>query len=92
MSAVGIIPNPASGKDIRRLVAHGSVFDNHEKANIVGRLLLGLEAVGVERAWIMPDSFGIGLRALEDIHLKTLQVALLDLPVTHTSIESVIAG
>jgi predicted polyphosphate/ATP-dependent NAD kinase len=88
VSAVGIIPNPASGKDIRRLVAHGSVFDNHEKANIVGRLLLGLEAVGVERAWIMPDSFGIGLRALEDIRLNSLQVSLLDLPVTHTSVDT----
>ena len=88
MSAVGIIPNPASGKDIRRLVAHGSVFDNHEKANIVGRLLLSLEAVGVERAWIMPDSFGIGLRALEDVRLNTLQVTLLDLPVTHTSVDT----
>jgi predicted polyphosphate/ATP-dependent NAD kinase len=88
VSAVGIVPNPASGKDIRRLVAHGSVFDNHEKANIVGRLLLGLEAVGVERAWIMPDSFGIGLRALEDIRLSTLQAALLDLPVTHTSVDT----
>lgn len=88
MSAVGIIPNPASGKDIRRLVAHGSVFDNHEKANIVGRLLLGLEAVGVERAWIMPDSFGIGLCALEDVRLNTLQVSLLDLPVTHTSVDT----
>ena len=88
MSAVGIIPNPASGKDIRRLVAHGSVFDNHEKANIVGRLLLGLEAVGVERAWIMPDSFGIGLRALEDIRLSDLRAALLDMPVTHTSVDT----
>src|SRR5437879_2019152 len=36
----------------------------------------------------MPDSFGIGLRALEDIHLKKLEVALLDLPVTHTSIDT----
>ena len=88
MTAVGIIPNPASGKDIRRLVAHGTVFDNHEKANIVGRLLLGLEAVGVERAWIMPDSFGIGFRALDDIHLSNLQVSLLDLLVTHTSIDT----
>ena len=43
MTAVGIIANPASGKDIRRLVAHGSVFDNDEKANIVRRVLLGLE-------------------------------------------------
>ena len=34
MSSVGIIANPASGKDIRRLVAHGTVFDNDEKVNI----------------------------------------------------------
>ena len=38
---VGIIANPASGKDIRRLVAHGSTFDNNEKINIVRRVLLG---------------------------------------------------
>ena len=41
VSRVGIIANPASGKDIRRLVAHGSTFDNNEKTNIVRRVLLG---------------------------------------------------
>ena len=46
---VGIIANPVSGKDIRRLVAHGSTFDNNEKINIVRRVLLGLEATGVEQ-------------------------------------------
>ena len=46
---VGIIANPASGKDIRRLVAHGSTFDNNEKINIVRRVLLGLDAAGVRR-------------------------------------------
>jgi predicted polyphosphate/ATP-dependent NAD kinase len=35
----GIIANPAAGKDIRRLVAHGSTFDNNEKVNIVHRVL-----------------------------------------------------
>ncbi len=67
---VGIIANPASGKDIRRLVAHGSVFDNIEKVNIVRRVLLGLEAVGVERVLFMPDYFGIVPRALESIHTR----------------------
>ena len=67
---VGIIANPASGKDIRRLVAHGSVFDNIEKTNIVRRVLLGLEAVGVERVLFMPDYFGIVPRALESIHVR----------------------
>jgi len=66
---VGIIANPASGKDIRRLVAHGSVFDNNEKVNIVRRVLLGLEAVGVERVLFMPDYFGIVPRALEAIRV-----------------------
>jgi predicted polyphosphate/ATP-dependent NAD kinase len=88
MTAVGIIANPASGKDIRRLVAHGSVFDNDEKANIVRRVLLGLEAVGVERAWIMPDSFGIGPRALDGLRLKGLQVSLLEMPVTFSSADT----
>jgi hypothetical protein len=36
--AVGIIANPASGRDIRRLVAHGSVFDNQEKIHIIRRV------------------------------------------------------
>ena len=88
MIAVGIIANPASGKDIRRLVAHGSVFDNHEKANIVGRVLLGLDSVGVERAWIMPDSFGIGARALDGLRLDGLRVSVLDMPVTFTSTDT----
>jgi predicted polyphosphate/ATP-dependent NAD kinase len=60
---VGIIANPASGKDIRRLVAHGSTFDNNEKINIVRRVLLGLDAAGVEEAVFLPDTYGIVQRA-----------------------------
>ena len=56
MSLVGIIANPASGKDIRRLVAHGTVFDNVEKTNIVQRILLGLAATGVKKVLFMPDT------------------------------------
>lgn len=67
MSLVGIIANPASGKDIRRLVAYGSVFDNQEKVRIVRRVLLGLRAVGVDRICYMPDYFGIVLRALDGL-------------------------
>jgi hypothetical protein len=60
---VGIIANPASGKDIRRLVAHGSTFDNNEKINIVRRVLLGLDATGVDRVAYLPDAYGIVERA-----------------------------
>ena len=60
---VGIIANPASGKDIRRLVAHGSTFDNNEKINIVRRVLLGLAAAGVGEVVYLPDTYGIVERA-----------------------------
>lgn len=70
MGKVGIIANPASGKDIRRIVAHGTVIDNLEKVNIVERLILGLEAVGVEEVVIMPDTFCIGQGAVEKLEKK----------------------
>jgi predicted polyphosphate/ATP-dependent NAD kinase len=73
---VGIIANPASGKDIRRLVAHGSTFDNNEKINIVRRVLLGLDAVGVSRVWYMPDTYAIVPRALAAIEPKLAVEAL----------------
>ena len=44
--AIGIAANPASGKDIRRLVARASVFDNQEKCSIVARCLVGITAIG----------------------------------------------
>jgi predicted polyphosphate/ATP-dependent NAD kinase len=87
MTAVGIIANPASGKDIRRLTAHGSVFDNYEKVSIVRRVLLGLQAMRVEQVWIMPDAFGIGHKALDGLGLG-LDVSILKMPVTFTQDDS----
>ncbi len=88
---VGIIANPASGKDIRRLVAHGSVFDNNEKVNIVRRVLLGLEAVGVEQVLFMPDYFGIVPRALEAIHIR-IDVRPLPMRIRGTQDDSTLAA
>jgi predicted polyphosphate/ATP-dependent NAD kinase len=59
MTTVGIVANPASGRDIRRLVAGASVFDNAEKGNMVFRLMVGLAAVGVERVLMMPAASGL---------------------------------
>ena len=80
MACVGIIANPASGKDIRRLVAHGSVFSNQEKVNIVRRALLGLDAMGVEDVVTMPDDFRICRKAQDGARLR-LRVRELDMPV-----------
>lgn len=90
---VGIIANPASGRDIRRLVAHGTVFDNNEKTAIVRRVLLGLEAVGISRVAYLPEhDFGIVPRALEGLSGRpqesSLQASPLSMPVLATSADS----
>jgi predicted polyphosphate/ATP-dependent NAD kinase len=59
VTTVGIVANPASGRDIRRLVAGASVFGNADKAGMVFRLLAGLGATGVERALMMPARDGL---------------------------------
>ena len=87
MKPVGIISNPASGKDIRRLVAYGSVFDNNEKVNIVRRVVLGLDAMGVKEVLFMPDYFGIGVRALEDLDVS-LRADFLDMKTDNTQDDS----
>ncbi len=78
MAKVGIIANPASGKDIRRLIAQGSVFTNLEKVNIVRRVLLSLQAMDIEEAIFMPDYFGIGLKAVDGLHL-TMSISTLEM-------------
>lgn len=91
MKPLGIIANPASGKDIRRLVAFGSVFDNNEKVNIVRRVLLGLDAMEVPEVFIMPDFYGIGRRALEDLDVS-LKASFLEMPMEGTQDDSTLAS
>lgn len=67
MPSVGIIANPRAGKDIRRLVAHGSVLDTQEKVYIVRRAIMGLEGAGVDEVVLFPDPTGIGTKALSGL-------------------------
>ena len=65
---VGVIANPASGRDIRRLTSYASVFPTSEKANMVVRLLAGLGMLGVTRVLCLRDRTGVAallLRALD---------------------------
>jgi len=87
LKPVGIIPNPASGKDIRRMVAYGSVFDNNEKVNIVKRVILGLDSMGVREIVFMPDYFGIGVRAMENLDVS-LTASFLDMQTENTQEDS----
>jgi predicted polyphosphate/ATP-dependent NAD kinase len=93
-TAVGVIANPASGRDIRRLVAGASVFDNAEKGNMVFRLMVGLGAAGVERVLMMPAASGL-YDALEHnlrSHgrgAKLPELELLEMPLRHEARDTV---
>ena len=65
MTTVGIIANPAAGKDIRRMVAQGRFIPNHEKVNTLRRVLAGLAATGVQRVVMMPDQAMLCRAAIE---------------------------
>lgn len=64
---VGFIVNPASGKDIRRLVAKASVFDNQEKRAIVRRAITGVSAIGVNEFYYVPDTNEIAQSAISEL-------------------------
>ncbi len=63
---IGIIANPVSARDIRRIVANAGNLQITERVNIVLRMLSAAAACGVKRALVMPDRGGI--RALLERH------------------------
>ncbi len=89
---IGIVANPQSGRDIRRLVAHASVFDNEEKVNIVERMLSVFDKLGLDSILYMPDSYGIVEKAAERIPNLQLKLQELEMLLTHTEEDSTRAG
>lgn len=60
MKSIGIIANPNSGKDIRRLFSYSLTIGNNEKANLVERMVLGAQELGVGKIYFMPDEYNMG--------------------------------
>ena len=56
---VGIIANPVSARDIRRVIANATALQITDRANIVLRVLACLKTCGVEDVLMMPENGGI---------------------------------
>jgi predicted polyphosphate/ATP-dependent NAD kinase len=56
---VGIIANPVSARDIRRVIANAASLQITDRANIVLRVLACLKATGVGKVVMMPENGGI---------------------------------
>ncbi len=95
MVKVGIIANPISARDIRRVISHASNLPINDRANIVLRMMAGLAATGVEEVVVMPEKGGIRFhlersieRARRRGHLDFPRMRYLDMPVTATPADS----
>jgi predicted polyphosphate/ATP-dependent NAD kinase len=94
---IGVVANPASGRDIRRLVAGASVFDNAEKGNMVYRLMVGLKAAGVERVLMMPAASGLSESLNRNLRSNAAssdsqplpELELVEMTVTHSARDTV---
>ena len=88
---VGLIVNPAAGRDIRRLVAKGRFVPDEEKVNIVERILAGLFAAGVGRVIAMPDSAGLA-RAAASEHAGAMEFENLNVPIVGRERDTILAA
>lgn len=91
MLPVGIIVNPLSGKDIRRLAGKASVFDNREKEAIVRRAAAGAVAAGATEFAYMHDSHGIAAASLEGLG-KGIKLIPVSCPRSATQLDTVAAA
>lgn len=91
---VGIIANPVSARDIRRVVANASSLQIADRANILLRVLAALAACGVSQVLMMPERGGIAGHVVRGMARARVQggrfpgVSWLDMPVTGTAEDS----
>ena len=91
MVKVGIIANPISARDIRRVISHAGNLPINDRANIVLRMMAGLAASGVDEVVAMPENGGIRFHLERSItrearlgHMNFPRLRYLDMPVTAT--------
>ena len=87
MTKVGICVNPMSGRDVRRLAARASNMTHELKRDMVARIAVGADAVGVGDIYIAQEPFNISNRALEHIALKA-RVHTVKIPISHSALDT----
>ena len=86
-TTVGLVVNPAAGRDIRRLTGGASVSNNYAKRRTAGCVLAGLTLVDDVDVLVMPDSSGLAESIVDDAPSE-LDVGFVDMPVTASGQDS----
>lgn len=89
-ATLGIIANPVSARDVRRIITNASNLQIAERVSIVLRLLSTAYSLGVERVMMMPDRAGLSAMLARHLGRETKshhgypRVQFLDMPITST--------
>ena len=84
---LGIIINPHSGRDARRLFARAGTSTINDKRNQVTRIVVGAAAAGIRKVLLARDAFRIASSATDALALP-VECELLDLETTGRGIDS----
>lgn len=94
-ATVGIIANPLSARDIRRLISQASGLQIADRVSMIQRAITGLSAVGIEDVFIMPDRAGLSSQlssALDNQRIMCksdiAKTTFLDMPVSGSVIDT----
>lgn len=86
--ALGIIVNPHSGRDARRLFARAGTSTIEDKRNQVTRIVVGAAAAGCRKILLSRDAFRIASAATDALGLADVEIELLELPTTGNARDS----
>ena len=67
---VGILVNPMSGRDVRRLAARATNMTHEAKRDLVARVAAGADACGASDIFVAREPFRIASAALEHLDLR----------------------
>lgn len=97
-ASIGVIANPVSARDIRRIIANASNLQISDRVNIVLRVLTSVLSMGVGRVLVMPDNGGIRamlrrhLSRERHLHHEFPQVEFVDMDPTSTVDDTFVAA
>lgn len=84
MGSIGIIVNPMSGRDCRRLTARADTVSHENKRNQISRIVVGAVAAGCTHILVPWEPRRLAVGAVEHMNIGA-EVEIIKTPITHSS-------
>ena len=84
MNSIGIIVNPMSGRDSRRLTARADTVSHENKRNQISRIVVGAVAAGCTKIMVPWDPRRLAIGAVEHMNIGA-EIEVIRTPITHSA-------